>query len=51
MTQAEKVQWAMQNATKFMPSTGAHVNKDMDNKKVNDAVEYIQKLQRNDLQI
>ena len=43
MTDAEKQQWAMQNAQAMMNTGGAHANQDVDNDVVNDAVNYITK--------
>jgi hypothetical protein len=45
MSKEEKMKWAMQNAANYMPSAKAHANKDMNNRKVNDAVKYIMKNQ------
>jgi len=41
MTEEEKQQWAMQNAQNYMPSTTAHVNKDIDNQPVTEAVKCV----------
>jgi hypothetical protein len=41
MTDAERQQWAMQNASKLMAPQTVHANKDMDNQTVMDAVEYV----------
>ena len=41
MTDEEKQQWAMQNAQNFMPTASAHVNQDMGNEVVTDAVNYV----------
>jgi hypothetical protein len=49
MTKEEKRQWAMQNAGKYMPSAEPHVNKDIDNRPVNEAVKYIMERQENDM--
>ena len=46
MTDAEKQQWAMQNAQSFMNPTAAHANEDADNTVVNDAVDYVTNQQR-----
>jgi hypothetical protein len=50
MSKEEKRRWAMQNAKNFMPATGVHVNKDMDNQPVNDAVKSVTDQQAKDLQ-
>lgn len=50
MTEEEKRQWAMQNARNYTPSAGAHVNRDMNNQPVNDAVKCVTDQQANDLQ-
>jgi hypothetical protein len=49
MTDAEKQQWAMQNAQTFMNPMAAHANQDADNTVVNDAVEYVTRQQREDM--
>jgi hypothetical protein len=49
MTDAEKQQWAMQNAQSMMNNGGAHANQDADNDVVNDAVNYATKQQQEDL--
>ncbi|MGD0591473.1 MAG: hypothetical protein ABSA44_11875 [Bacteroidota bacterium] len=49
MTEEEKQQWAMQNAQNYMPSATAHVNKDIDNQPVTEAVKYVTDQQAKDL--
>jgi hypothetical protein len=49
MTKEEKKQWAMQNAQNYMPSTAAHVNKDIDNQPVTEAVKCVTDQQAKDL--
>jgi hypothetical protein len=50
MTPEEKQRWAMQNAKNFMPKAALHVNKDMDNQPVTDAVKCVTDQQAKDLQ-
>jgi hypothetical protein len=50
MTKEEKKQWAMQNAKNFMPTTAVHVNKDIDNQPVNEAVKCVTDQQTKDIQ-
>lgn len=50
MTKEEKQRWAMQNAKNYMPSTTVHVNKDIDNQPVNDAVKCVTDQQEKDIQ-
>jgi hypothetical protein len=50
MTKEEKQRWAMQNAKNYMPSTTVHVNKDIDNQPVNDAVQCVTDQQAKDIQ-
>jgi hypothetical protein len=50
MTKEEKQQWAMQNAKNYMPSTTVHVNKDIDNQPVNEAVKCVTDQQTKDIQ-
>jgi hypothetical protein len=50
MTKEEKKQWAMQNAKNFMPAAAMHVNRDMDNQPVNEAVKCVTDRQAKDLQ-
>jgi hypothetical protein len=50
MTEEEKQQWAMQNAKNYMPSTTAHVNKDIDNQPVTEAVKCVTDQQAKDLE-
>ena len=51
MTEEEKQQWAMQNAKNFMPSAAGHVNKDMDNQPVTEAVKYVTDQEGKDLKL
>jgi hypothetical protein len=50
MTKEEKKQWAMQNAKNYMPSTTVHVNKDIDNQPVTEAVKCVTDQQAKDLE-
>ena len=50
MTEEEKQQWATQNAQNYMPSTTAHVNKDIDNQPVTEAVKCVTDQQAKDLE-
>jgi hypothetical protein len=49
MSDAEKQQWAMQNAMTMMNPAAVHSNQDANNDVVNDAVEYIHKQQDEEL--
>lgn len=49
MTDAEKQQWAMQNAQAMMNPGAAHANQDVDNTAVNDAVACATKQQQEDM--
>jgi hypothetical protein len=49
MTDAEKQQWAMQNAQTMMNPSAFHANQDADNTAVNDAVDYVTKQQKEDM--
>jgi hypothetical protein len=50
MSQAERQQWAVENANKYSPQASAHVNKDMNNRPVNEAVKCVTDQQESDLQ-
>ncbi len=50
MTPEERKQWAMQNAKNFLPATNVHVNKDMNNQQVTEAVQFVTKQQEIDMQ-
>lgn len=49
MTPEEKQQWAMQNAMNMMNPSAVHANQDAGNVAVNDAVDYINKQQQEEL--
>jgi len=49
MSPAEKQKWTMQYAQNVMGASTVHVNKNIDNTVVNDAVEYVTNLQAEDL--
>ena len=49
MSDAEKQQWAMQNAQSYMNPGAGHVNQDAGNDVVNDAVNYVTKQQQEDM--
>jgi hypothetical protein len=51
MSDAEKQQWAMQNAGNFMNATNMRPNQDMDNTVVNDALDIVRKQQQEDMKI
>ena len=50
MTEEEKKQWAMQNAKNYMPSMTGHMNKDIDNQPVTEAVKCVTDQQAKDLE-
>lgn len=50
MSKAERQKWAMENPNSFSPQAGAHVNQDMNNRPVNEAVKCVTDQQENDLQ-
>lgn len=50
MSKEEKKQWAMQNAQNFMPTQGAHVNQDMNNKVVTETCKYLAELEATEME-
>jgi hypothetical protein len=50
MTKEEKQRWAMQNAQNFMPTQGAHVNQDINNKVVTETCQYLGELEATEME-